>query len=65
MQAFTGANFWSAAPSAMIDLTGEGGSAAVLAALTARGALERQTECVTASNAVSYTHLTLPTILLV
>ena len=40
VQAFTGANFWSAAPSAMIDLTGEGGGAAVLAALTARGARE-------------------------
>ena len=40
VQAFTGANFWSAAPSAMIDLTGEGGGAAAVAALTARGARE-------------------------
>ena len=53
VQAFTGANFWSAAPSAMIDLTGEGGGVAAVAALTARGAREEDEAAASAVRARS------------
>ena len=53
VQAFTGANFWTAAPSAMIDLTGEGGGVAAVAALTARGAREEDEAAASAVRARS------------
>ena len=37
VRAFTAANFWTAAPSAMIDLTGEGGGGAAVATLAEGG----------------------------